>query len=740
MPVSRREFIAAGASAAGLWLGVRVPELAAAAPIATFDPNVFVSIAPNDVVTVWVIRLEMGQGVRTLLPMIIAEELGADLARVHVEQASPGGRFRTVRLHTSGSSSSSDTYRQLRIAGAAAREMLVAAAAAHWKVDAATCRVELGAVIHGPTNRRRTFGQLATAAATLPVPRTPTLKDPATFTVLGRPTRRTDGRKIVTGRAQYGLDVKWRGMLYASIVRSPTLGATLKGFDAKAALRVPGVRHVIAVNSGVHHGVAVLASDTWTAMKGRARLHVEWEPGAGAGFDSAEFLRGMPQRWDGKLYPIRDEGDATAELARSATRLEATYEFPFQAHAPLETMNCTAHVRETDAEVWVPTQSDVRTLKQAALASGLPEDRIRAHHALMGGGFGRRLFADYVAEAVQLSAKLKVPVQVLWTREDDMRNGYFQPATMERFRAGIDAGGRLQALAHQTTTSELTIYDLHDGRNIWTAPPKPPRADNAIASGGSPWGAFDNPYTVPHLRVDCADATSPVPVGPWRAVEYPSTVFGRESFLDEIAVATGKDPIALRLELLPRDVKLVGTQRIDRARLAASLEAVRERAGWGTPFARERDGRLWGRGVACSVYHTGSYIAMVAELSVARDLSDVRVHRIVAAVDCGIPLNPLGVEGQVESGIAWGLSATLLGKVDFVNGAAVQGSFRDFRVLTIDQMPKVETHILPSQAAPRGFGEHPVPMVAPAVANAVFAACGKRVRSLPITAEGMRRA
>lgn len=313
-----------------------------------------------------------------------------------------------------------------------------------------------------------------------------------------------------------------------------------------------------------------------------------------------------------------------------------------------------------------------------------------------------------------------------------MRRGYFQPANAERFTAGLDASGAIVALVHKTTAADLTIYDIHTGRNIWTDPPKPPKATDAYEEGQSPWGAFDTPYEFAHLRVDCADVTSPVPTGPWRAVEYPSTVFARESFLDEVAHLVSQDPIALRLELLPRDVKKVGPYNIDRARLARVLEAVRDRSGWGTPLQDAR-GRRCGRGVSANVYHAGSYLAMVAEVSVGGSPADIRVHRIVTVVDCGIALNPLGVEAQTESGIAWGLSAALLGKMDFRNGAPVQGTYADFKVLRIDQMPRLETVILDSGANPGGYGEHPVPLVAPAVANAVFAATGWRLRSIPLT-------
>ena len=730
MPLTRRGFVALSASA-GLTLGFRLPPGAAEATPVDFEPNAFLRIAPDDTVTLWVTKLEMGQGVGTVLPMLIAEELEADWSRVRIERGSTGGKFKGVRFHTSGSSSVTDNWVPLRQAGAAAREMLIGAAAERWRVAPSTCRAERGVVRHPPSGRRLRFGELAASAATRPVPKDPPLKPAASFTLLGRPMRRAEGMAIVTGAARYGMDLKLPGMLYASIVRAPTLGGRLVGYDAAAALRIPGVREVRPVTRGVHPGVAVLADDTWSALKGRAALVIEWAAGPGTPFDSNRYLAELPTALSGKQYPVRHEGDARATLAGAARRLSASYTFPFQAHAPLETMGCTADVRSDQAEVWVATQTDVRSLRQASLASGLPEDRITLHPMLMGGAFGRRLFADYVAEAVELSKGAGKPVQVLWTREDDTRHGYFQPATIQRFEAALAADGALTALVHQTSLSDLTIYDIHGGRNIWTGPPKEPRAENAYAEDAIPWGAYDNPYEFPALRVDCVDVTSPVPVGPWRAVMYPATVFGRESFLDELAHAAGRDPIDYRLALLPADVKTVGGQRIDRRRLAAALRAVRQRSGWDTPLQHTAT-RWRGRGVAANVYHTEGYLAMVAEVSVARDFSDFRVHRVITAVDCGLVLNPLGVAAQTESGITWGLSATLFGKMDFRNGAPVQGGFHDFRVMTIDRMPAVDTLILPSDAPPGGFGEHPVPTVAPAVANALFAASGRRVRDLPI--------
>jgi isoquinoline 1-oxidoreductase beta subunit len=377
-------------------------------------------------------------------------------------------------------------------------------------------------------------------------------------------------------------------------------------------------------------------------------------------------------------------------------------------------------------------------MQQATKVTGLTEDRIHIHAQIMGGGFGRRLFADYLAEAAEISKAMGKPVQLVWTREDETRHGYFQPCTAQRFQGGLDAEGRLVALVHRGTASDLTIYDIHQGKGLYEGTPKEPKPPDHYESDQSPWGAYDNPYDIPNLKVDVVDVASPVPHGPWRAVEYPSTVFGRESFVDELAHLAGKDPLQFRLALLQAGVRTVGPYRLDQARLARVHQLAAERAGWGTPLPK--DGRLRGRGIAANVYHGGSYIAQVAVVSIDQDLGDLRVERIVCAVDCGLVLNPSGLVGQAESGITWGLSYTVRGKVDFREGRAVQRGFADFTVMRMDDMPATEVHLVVSHADPGGFGEHPVPIVAPAVANAVFAATGLRVRRLPINAESLRDA
>jgi isoquinoline 1-oxidoreductase beta subunit len=536
----------------------------------------------------------------------------------------------------------------------------------------------------------------------------------------------------VSGHAVFGLDVRVPGMLYAVVARCPYLGGKVASFDAAKALAVPGVRHVVPITSGIHPGVAVAADSTWAAMQGREALRVEWDRGPNTAFDSDHFLKQMEdalgQPDDG--YFVRGDGDAPNAIKSAAKTLSAVYAFPFQAHAPLETMNCVADVRADSCEIWVPTQAPEVALSSTAKLLGLPEESIKIHITLLGGGFGRRLFADYVPEAVELSRAIAKPVQVVWTRDDDMRYGFFHPSDIERIAGGLDTEGRPVAWIQRSIGSNLSMFG---------PPSEKDRANPKMYfNEGSPWGSFDNPYNLPHLKADFIPLNSPVPTGPWRAVEYPPTVFARESFLDEMAHLAGKDPLEFRLHLLqPGDVLTVGSSKIDRSRLIRVLQLAADKAGWTRPLTGSND-RLHGRGIACNVYDQDCYIAQVAEVSIGKQSQDIRVHRIVCAVDCGLVVNPAGLEGQAESGILWGLSATLHGKIDFKSGQAVQENFGDFEVIRMNESPAIETYIVPSEVAPGGFGETAVPPVAPAVANAIFAATGKRVRRLPITSEKLK--
>ncbi len=719
MNPTRRAFFQSGP---GFALAFCLPEILDAAPVVAFEPNAFIRITPDNTITLWVTRSEMGQGVRTNLPTALAEELEVDLAMVTLEQAMPGTRFKGIRLRTSGSGSSSATFGALRRAGATAREMLVSAAAERWGVERSACQAASGSVIHRSSGRKLNYGELAALAAKQPVPPKPALKDPKDFRLIGRPVRRIDAPAIVSGKAVYGIDARAPGMLIAVMERCPQLGGTLKSVNSTNALAVPGVRHVIPIKSGIFGGVAVVADNTWAAMKGREALTIEWVPGPGHDFDSAAFTENLKSALAQEGYPIRREGDAAKILGASTQRLEAVYEFPFQAHAPVEPMNCVADVRSDSCEVWTSTQTPETAHQNIMKTLGLGPDAVKIHTTLLGGGFGRRLFVDYVDEAVELSKAIGKPVQLLWTRADDIRTGFFHPASVNRLGAAID-GGRILAWQHKSAGSDLSMFGL---------PTAEEKKDlQRYAKDESPWGSFDTFYNFPALKVDFVPVDSPVPTGAWRAVEYPATVFARESFLDEVAHELGKDPLALRIELLqPGDKITLGEQQIDRGRMIRILEVAREKSQWTKPF--RLPGRLAGRGLAINIYHADSYMAQVAEVSVAAGLTDLRVHRIVCAFDCGLAINPAGLEGQVESGITWGLSATLHGKVDFINGRAQQSGYHDFRVMRMAEMPAIETHIVPSSAPPGGFGEHAVPHVAPAIANAIFAATGKRVRKLPI--------
>jgi len=725
MTLTRRKFLRDGSrAAAGIVVGFRLgSRVVLADEGAEFAPNAYIRIGADNVVRLWATRSEMGEGVRTVLPMVLADELGADWEKVVIEQAAMTPRFRGIRLRTSGSGSAAGTWRPLREAAATAREMLIAAAAEQWKVGAESCRTEHGSVIHTTSGKHLTFGQLAGAAAHMPVPASPKLKDRKDLHLIGTRVKRRDARTIVSGAAVYGQDIRLPGMLHAVIARCPYLGGKLVSFDPAPALKIEGVRNVVPVRSGFSTGVAVVAVNTWSALRGREAIRPVWDKGPNAGFDSDEFTRAMERALDQPGYSLRREGDAVAALAASQRFMEALYEYPFQAHAPLETMNCTADVRGASCEIWVPTQAPEAAQKDAADLLGVPVDSVKVNVTLLGGGFGRRLQTDYVSEAVEISKAAGRPVQVMWTRDDDMKHGFFHPPKLERLRAALDDKGLPVAWHHKSAGPHLSLLgpSAEEKKN-----------PGYFADDGMLWGSFDNPYNFPHHQADYVLVESPVPTGPWRAVMYPSTVFARECFLDEIAHAGNLDPIELRLRLLqPGDSVDLKAAQFDRARLIAVLRLVADQSGWPT-LPHEEAGRRWGRGVACNVYSGDCYVAQVAEVSVGKDLSDFKVHRIVSAIDCGLALNPLGLEGQTESAIAWGMTPVLGGKINFKSGQAQEHSYADFKVPRMNQAPRVETHFTQGADTPGGFGETAVPTVAPAIVNAIFAATGWRVRRLPV--------
>jgi isoquinoline 1-oxidoreductase beta subunit len=672
-----------------------------------FHPNAWLRIDPDSKVTVIVGKAEMGQGVRTSLPMILAEELDADWETIAIEQAMPAPG---ISLGTGGSSSIRRSWTMLRQAGATARAMLITAAAAKWGVDAVTLRTERSAVIHELTGRRASYGELATSAATLPIPKDVPLKKAKDFRIIGRRTKRLDGPDIVSGKAKYGIDTRVPGMLFATVVRPPVVGGGVVSVDATATRSVRGVREVVTIPTGV----AVVADNTWAALKGREKLVVTWNDGPNAGFSSESWIEQATTALKQTGVMMRVE---TGEAPAASKTLEATYVYPFYAHAAVETMNCTADVREKAATIWAPTQTANEIQSKVAQLLGLTPANVTVHVTLMGGGFGRRLRPDYAIEAAQLSRALHKPVQVLWTRPDDMRDGHLQHASVHAMHGAIAEDGHLVVWRHKKASSPIMTGSTLSEEE---------RKDLPAVYRDSAWGSYDVPYAVPDLEVSYVPVESPVRYGPWRAVYAPSCVFARESFFDELAHAAGRDPLQFRLDHLGGDTFKVGTETYDRRRIRRVLEAVRDRSGWGTILPAGH-----ARGVAVNMHEGGSVIAYVAEVALHPE-RHFRVIRVVAAVDCGQVVNPIGIEQQVEGGVLWAM-AQLRNQITIRKGRVEQSTYRDYPVPRIDDAPTVDVHILPDTGnTPHGMGEPPVPPLLPAVLNAYFAASGVRVRALPI--------
>jgi len=680
-----------------------------------FKPNGWVHIGADGAVTLTIGKSEMGQGVRTSLAMILAEELESDWARIKLFQASPGPDFK--RLGTGGSFSLGGSWKTLRQAGAAAREMLITAAAARWKVDRATCSAAKGEVVHAASKRSLKYGELVADAAKVPVPADPPLKNASDFRLIGKPTRSIDGRGIVTGAARYGIDTKVPKMLYASIERAPWPDTKPKSWQEARALALPGVRVVPCAS-----GIAVVAETTWAALKGRAALAVEWGDPPAKAFDSEAHFKRLEEASESSGFNTRKDNapPGTGAVART---IFATYSYPFHAHAPVETMNCVADVGDDRCIIWAPTQAPNSLQEEVAKFLGITPDKVEVNVTLIGGGFGRRLAVDYALEAAEISRAVKAPVQVLWTRADDMRHGHFQAASVHRLSAGLDSSDALVSWRHAKAGSAHNLKL-----------PDPAAVRDAGYYQDLSWGVFDLPYAIPSIETAYAEVDLPVRHGPWRAVFAPSSVFAREAFIDEVAHARGSDPLRFRLELLngPDTVK-AGTLTIDRRRLRRVLEVARDKSGWGAAVAGRH-----GRGLACNIYDGETHIAYVVDV-VVDDAGKVRVERVVAAVDCGLVVNPTGVEQQVEGGIIWGISAALLGEITFRGGTAQQATYADYGVARMRDTPAIEVHIVPSEATqPFGMGEPPVPPIAPAIVNAIFAATGKRIRRLPIRPEDLK--
>ncbi|HYV85444.1 MAG TPA: xanthine dehydrogenase family protein molybdopterin-binding subunit [Patescibacteria group bacterium] len=731
--VSRRDFLrVVPAAGAGLVIGLRLDGRRAAAAertaagadagatgavtsgaAAPFSPNAWIQIAPDGVVTLWVAKSEMGQGVRTSLPMILAEEIGADFSHVKIEQAPLDPRFGDQS--TGGSSSVKDSWGPLRQAGAAARAMLIAAAAARLKVPEGTLSTRGGEVVQSKGGKSLPFSALVGDAAALPLPKNPPLKDPRDFTLVGKTPPRTDTPLKIAGAATYGIDVRVPGMLFAAVARSPVFGGTLARVDDRKVKQMPGVRGVVTIG----RGVAVVADTTWAAFRGRDALEVSWNEGAGASESSA----GLRERCDalsrtpGKA--VRSDGDVEAALAKAAKRVEAVYEAPFQAHAPMEPVNATAHVEKDRCTIWAPTQDPGDPLKQIMTITGLPKEAIRINVTFLGGGFGRRLNNDYIVDAVEISKAIGKPVQMIYSREEDLRHDFYRPFSLHRLTGGLDKEGRVVAWRHRLVTTSIAAWDNPSIAN--------PERDEI-------GGAFDVPFAIPNVQVEYHAADSRVPRGYWRSVEASFNAFAVQSFIDELAAAAGRDPLRVRLDLLKEDRRIPypdPTLVQDTARLRAVLESAAKQGSWGAPLPARR-----GRGLAAH-FSFATYCAQTAEVEVSPE-GAVRVARVSCAVDCGRVVHPGLVEAQLQSAIVFGLTAALKGGITIEKGRVRESNFNDYEVLRIDEMPVVDVRIVPSDAPPTGIGEPGVPPIAPAVMNAVFAATGKRVRRLPLDAGDLK--
>jgi isoquinoline 1-oxidoreductase beta subunit len=715
---SRRAFLKITAvSAGGLVLGVRFAP-AAQEVSGEFRPNAWVRIDPSGKVTLTVDKSEMGQGVRTSLPMILAEELEVDVDTVELFQASPGPEFQD--MGTYGSRSTRTLWTTLRTAGAAAREMLVAAAAAQWGVAPSACRAEGGRVLHVGSSRSLGYGELASAAGRLPVPSAPALKPRSQWRLIGKDRRRVDAPRIVAGEPLFASDVQRPGMKFASVVRCPVVGGKAKSWDESKAKAVPGFRMIAPVTAGL----AVIADDTYAVLSAREVLEptIVWDEGANAATGSPQLLATLRGAFDSAGTPLRRGGNVAEALASSARTIKAEYFYPYQVHAPLETMSAVAEVQNGRCEIWAGSQAPNRVQADTAKLLGIPESAVTVHVPFRGGGFGRRGRTDFVRDAVDSSRAAGAPVRVVWTRSDDMRNGDFHPISLHRLSAGLDAAGRPSAWRHRVSVGVFTRMAK-------------PEAEQVRAGLR---GAYDMPYAIGSVEAELIESASPVRTASWRAVNHNHNVFASECFFDELATAAGKDPVALRLELLRKEAAVAGGRAgepVERDRLAATLALAAEKARW-TRTPKLPAGR--GKGAACASYDGRTPAAVIAEVTVGRD-GEWRVDRIVCAIDCGVAVNPLGIRAQVEGSVAWAVSA-LSSEITLEKGRVVQANYRDFPILRYADMPKVETHIVQSDAPPTGSGEPPVPITAAAVANALSAATGRRVRRLPVRAEDLKGA
>jgi isoquinoline 1-oxidoreductase beta subunit len=706
--LTRRAFLTATAAAGGgLAIGFYLPDSGGRAVSAAglFEPNVWVRINADDSVRIMLSMLEMGQGVMTAMPMLLAEELDIDWNRITTEWAPADRRFGNPSFGgsqtTAGSNSTRGMWRVLRQAGATARAMLVTAAAQQWGVSEDALTTDTGEVVHAASGRRLRYGALVDRAAALPVPARVTLKDPKAFRLLGQPLARLDIPEKVNGTAAFGIDVTRPGLLVARVVRSPVFGGKAASFNADKAKAVPGVRHVVPISTGI----AVVADGYWAASRGAEALQVTWDEGALATLNSAEIARRYEALAQKPGAVARNAGDVDALLAgagSSARVIERVFQAPFLAHACMEPMNCTAHVQADRCDVWAPTQSQTATQQAAMAATGLPETQVYVHTTYLGGGFGRRGEADFVLDAVETSKAVGAPVKVVWSREDDTRHDYYRPYTYVRMWGAVDGSGAAvgwkQRIVQSSLLKRLNPNALAGSKGV---------------DGISVEGAANLPYAIPNLRVEYTETDPGIPFGFWRSVGSSVNGYVTEAFIDELATTAGRDPYQFRRALLEKT-----------PRHRAVLDLAAERAGWTRPLAA---GRF--RGIAVHECF-GTITSVVTEIALEKNA--VRVHKVTCAVDCGWIVNPDTIKAQMEGGIVYGLTAALKGEITIRDGRVVQSHFGDYQAMRIQEMPEIDVHIVPSTENPGGIGEPSTAVIAGALVNAVFAATGRRIYSLPI--------
>ena len=706
--INRRIFLKVAGTGGALLVGGYIPglrEAGTAEAASVFEPNVWVKISADDSVTIMLSMLEMGQGVMTSMPMLVAEELDLDWNKVKTEWAPADPRFGNPNFGgaqlTAGSNSVRGMWKLLREAGATARAVLVSAAAQTWNVAENTCSTEKGEVIHKASGRRLRYGALVDKAATLPVPKTVSLKNPTEFRLAGKSLPRLDIPEKVNGKAGFGIDVKRPDMLTARVVRCPVFGGKVESFSAEKAKAVPGVRQVVQISSGV----AVVADNYWAASKGAQALEVKWNEGPLASLSSTEIMKKYANLAEQPGKFARNDGDAPAALKSNTRSFERVFEVPFLAHATMEPMNCTADVRSDRCDVWVPTQGQTASQQAAVAASGLPAKAVNIHTTYLGGGFGRRGEADFVTDAVETSKAVGKPIKVVWTREDDMQHDFYRPITYLRMWGALDTSGKpvafMQRIVQQSLMKRLG--------------PLPPNGVDFISVDGS----ASLPYDIPNIRVEYIETDPGIPYGFWRSVGASVQGYVVEAFIDELATTAGKDPYQFRRDLLTKH-----------PRHRAVLDLVAEKSGWGKPLPAGR-----ARGIAV-MEAFGSIVGEVAEVSVTNGA--VKIHKAWCAVDCGWVINPDTVKAQMEGGTLYGLTAALKGEITVQNGRVTQRHFNDYQMIRHNEAPEVEVHIVPSAETPGGIGEPSTAIAAGALVNAISAATGKRIYKLPIRPEQLR--